>query len=225
MRGGTVDDTVLFGPWPTSGNIGHRKGCGGRCHAFGEMVKSCSKGSAPAYDRLQTNNAGTVHKQKAYWYRCPEGLSSPVPHGNDVSPLCCRGLKQDTARGPAGENHRISENCIRDASSRCSDGALRTRQKNKHSNWPEHTRSPSAPCPVDVRKLRPMALRVPLSTSQRALPTRQRRTLPLTRCCIRPRRTSAQLLPSSSLSLCSLLRPRRTQTARGTWVRPQSGNT
>ena len=99
----------------------------------GKKVKlSCSKGGTRC-DRLQTNNAGTVHKQKAYWYRCPEGLSSPVPHGNNVSPLCCRGLKQDTARGPAGENHRISENCIRDASSRCSDGALQTRQKQNNN--------------------------------------------------------------------------------------------
>ena len=43
MRGGTVDDTVLFGPRPTSGNIGHRKGCGGRCPAFGEMVQAVPK--------------------------------------------------------------------------------------------------------------------------------------------------------------------------------------
>ena len=101
LGGGTVDDTVLFGPWPTCGNIGHRRGCGSRCRAFGEMInRSCSQGSAPAYRFKQRKTkkkhqtaTGTVHEQKACWYRCPEGLSSPVPHGNQVSPLCCRGLR------------------------------------------------------------------------------------------------------------------------------------
>ena len=136
LGGGTIDDNVLLGPWPTCGNIGHRRRCGSRCRAFGKMInRSCSQGSAPAYESTSTRKkqttTGTVHEQKACWYRCPEGLSSPVPHGNQVSPLCCRGLRKDTARGPAGGNHRISETCIRDASSRCSDGALRTRQKIK----------------------------------------------------------------------------------------------
>ena len=50
LGGGTVDDTVLFGPWPTCGNIGHRRRCGSRCRAFGKMInRSCSQGSAPAY--------------------------------------------------------------------------------------------------------------------------------------------------------------------------------
>ena len=47
MRGGTVDDTVLFGPRPTPGNIGHRKGCGGRCPALGELVKAVPKVGHP----------------------------------------------------------------------------------------------------------------------------------------------------------------------------------
>ena len=84
LGGGTVDDTVLFGPWPTSGNIGHRKGCGSRCRAFGEMInRSCSQGSAPAY-RLQPEKK--QKKQNNNWHSArTKGLLVPLPRGAELS--------------------------------------------------------------------------------------------------------------------------------------------